>query len=64
MVKKEMPVQPDKPAPTYTKGVQISFSPIKVSYLKVVLIPVHKLPMWRSPKGYKGWVFVDEVFLN
>lgn len=64
MIKKEIPVQPEKPAPTYTKGVQISFKPIKANYLKVVLIPVHKLPMWRSPKGYKGWVFVDEVFLN
>jgi uncharacterized membrane protein len=64
MVKKEMPIQPEKSAPTYTKGFQISFKPIKANYLKVVLIPVHKLPMWRSPKGYKGWVFVDEVFLN
>ena len=63
MVKKEMPVQPEKSAPTYTKGFQISFKPIKANYLKVVLIPVHKLPMWRSPKGFKGWVFVDEVFL-
>jgi hypothetical protein len=64
LVKKILPVQPEKPAPIYTKGFEISFNPINAGYLKVVLIPVHKLPMWRSPKGFKGWVFVDEVFLN
>jgi hypothetical protein len=64
LVKKILPVQPEKSAPNYTKGLEISFNPINASYLKVVLIPVHKLPMWRSPKGVKGWVFIDEVFLN
>ena len=64
LVKKIVPVQPEKPAPNYTKGLEISFNPIKTSFIKVVLTPVHKLPMWRSPKGYKGWVHVDEVFLN
>ena len=64
LVKKITPIQPDKMVPNYTKGVEISFDSIKVSHLKVVLIPIHKLPVWHSPKGYKGWVFVDELFLN
>lgn len=64
MVKKITPIQPEKMVPNYTKGLEIPFDSIKVSHLKVVLIPVHKLPVWHSPKGYKGWVFVDELFLN
>jgi hypothetical protein len=64
LVKKISPIQPEKSAPNYTKGLEISFTPINARYLKVVVIPVHKLPIWHSPKGYKGWVFVDEVFLN
>ena len=64
LIKKMMPTQPTKFVPRHTKGIEITIEPMQIRYLKVVLIPVHKLPLWHSPKGYKGWVFVDEIFLN
>ncbi len=33
-------------------------------YLKVVATPVERLPKWHKGKGEKGWIFIDEIFLN
>jgi uncharacterized membrane protein len=40
------------------------FNPVELKCMKVIMRPVPKLPKWHSGKGEKGWVFVDEVFVN
>ncbi|MES2647744.1 MAG: FN3 associated domain-containing protein [Bacteroidota bacterium] len=61
---KVAPKQPEKVVPTYLKGYDVSFKTIPVSCIKVVAIPVGKLPSWHPGKGDKGWVFSDEIFVN
>lgn len=64
LVKKINPPQPAMVGPSYMKGYELTFEPIKEKYFKVVAVPVAKLPAWHPGKGDKGWVFVDEIFLN
>ena len=64
LVKKINPEQPAKVAASYMKGYEISFAAIKEKYVRLVVVPVSKLPVWHPGKGDKGWVFVDEIFLN
>ncbi|HTI10761.1 MAG TPA: chitobiase/beta-hexosaminidase C-terminal domain-containing protein [Puia sp.] len=52
------------PGSAYLTPYDLSFHPVKVSCIKVVVTPVAKLPEWHGEKGKKGWVFVDEIFVN
>lgn len=58
------PQQPLKVVPGYIKAFELSFSPVKLKYIKLVAVPVSKLPPWHPGKGDKGWIFADEVFVN
>jgi uncharacterized membrane protein len=58
------PKQPTMIQPGYLKAFELSFNPVMVKYLKIVAVPVAKLPSWHPGKGDKGWVFCDEVFVN
>ena len=58
------PQQPLKVAPAYLKAFELSFSPVLLKYIKIVAVPVSKLPLWHPGKGDKGWIFADEVFVN
>jgi uncharacterized membrane protein len=58
------PQQPTMVQPGYIKAVELFFTPVTVKYLKVIAVPVAKLPLWHPNKGEKGWVFCDEVFVN
>ena len=74
LIKKINPEQPVKEGAGYMKGYELNFKPMKEKYLKVVVVPVAKLPAWHKGKkdkgkgdkgkGDMGWVFVDEIFLN
>ena len=64
LIKKINPEQPDNVSTAYMKGYELGFAPVKEKYLKVVVVPVSKLPVWHPGKGDKGWAFVDEIFLN
>ena len=64
LIKKMNPEQPVKEAPGYLKGYELNFAPVKEKYIKVVVAPVAKLPLWHRGKKDKGWIFVDEIFLN
>ena len=58
------PQQPSKGAPAYLEPFECSFKPVEIKYLKIIAIPVPKLPSWHPGKGDKGWIFADEIFIN
>ncbi len=58
------PEQPLKAIPAYLDAYELHFSPVLVRYLRVVAIPVEKLPDWHQGKGQKGWIMTDELFVN
>ena len=58
------PEQPVTNSPGYLTPYDLTFSPVKLSCLRIVVTPVAKLPDWQQEKGKKGWVFFDEVFVN
>lgn len=58
------PSQPLKEQPPYPTGYNVNFKTTTVRVLKIIAKPVSKLPVWHRGKGDKGWIFVDEVFLN
>ena len=58
------PKQPTMIQPAYLKALELSFTPVTLKYLKIIVVPVPKLPAWHPGKGDKGWVFTDEVFVN
>lgn len=45
-------------------ALRVAFAPTEVKYIKFTAVPVHALPAWHQSKGTKGWVFIDEVFVN
>lgn len=58
------PAQPAAVRPAYLNGYELKFTPASYQYLRLVLIPVSPLPAWHPGKGDKGWIFVDELFVN
>jgi uncharacterized membrane protein len=58
-----VPAQPGKHEPAGIKPYEINFDPVTLKYVKIIAEPVSKLPKWQGGKG-KGWLFVDEVFVN
>ncbi len=61
-------LRPSQPAmvgaPAARTGFTCTFATRQVRVLKLVVKPVAKLPAWHPGKGERGWVFVDEIFLN
>jgi hypothetical protein len=50
--------------PAYLIAYELKFKIITVRYLKVIAIPVSKLPKWHPRKKEKGWFFTDEIIVN
>jgi uncharacterized membrane protein len=59
-----VPAQPGKQVPAGIKPYEINFDPVTLKYVKIIAEPVSQLPKWHPGKGKKGWLFVDEVFVN
>ena len=38
-----------------------AFQPCEVKFIKVIVQPLHKIPIWHQGKGERGWFFIDEV---
>lgn len=58
------PEQPTMAKPSYLRGFECKFEPAEVNYLRLIGIPVQKLPSWHPGKGDKGWLFIDEILIN
>jgi uncharacterized membrane protein len=59
-----VPEQPTKAMGTIMKGFECKFNTATVKYIKIIGIPVAKLPSWHPGKGDKAWIFVDEILVN
>lgn len=46
------------------KLFEFSFDAQSVQYVKVVAVPLARLPGWHTSKGEPAWVFMDEVLFN
>jgi hypothetical protein len=64
LLKRINPKQPLKAKPGFMEGYELTFKPVEATVLKVVVAPVMKLPAWHRGKGDRGWIFVDEIFVN
>ena len=58
------PEQPTKTVSAYQTGYDCKFAARTVNFIKVLAVPISKLPIWHSARGQKGWVFIDEIFVN
>jgi uncharacterized membrane protein len=62
VIKPEMPV---KETPNSDILVfEADFASQELNCLKLVAVPLSKLPPWHPGKGEKAWIFLDEVFVN
>jgi hypothetical protein len=64
LLSRQVPEQPTMIKPAFQKGIEIKFSTETVRYLKLIALPVSRLPAWHPGKGDKGWIFMDEVIVN
>ncbi|TXJ26670.1 MAG: hypothetical protein E6Q24_11200 [Chitinophagaceae bacterium] len=64
LLKKLTPQQPARSETPYIASYECSFAARKVQVIKLIVKPVGKLPAWHPGKGDKGWVFLDELFMN
>ncbi|MDP4149829.1 MAG: c-type cytochrome domain-containing protein [Bacteroidota bacterium] len=58
------PEQPRTAQIAYLAAYDIRFPPTSVRCLKIVVVPVSKLPDWQVRKGKPGWIMEDEIFVN
>ena len=58
------PVPGEKDPRNEDKLYEYSFQATPIKYIKVVAVPLAKLPAWHSGKGQPAWVFMDEVLVN
>jgi uncharacterized membrane protein len=59
--KAPMPAKGDKATLKIAEG---KFAPQSVSFVKIVVKPVEKIPDWHGAKGTRALVLVDEMFFN
>lgn len=64
LLSKIAPKQPTVTAPAYITLQNCPTNAQEVSVLKLMIKPVKILPVWHPGKGDKGWVFLDELFIN
>ena len=64
LIKKINPAQPTADALGYMRGYELTFAAVNAKCMKIVMVPVNKLPLWHRGRGQKGWAFIDEIFLN
>jgi hypothetical protein len=64
LLKRMNPQQPKKEEPSSQQGYELTFNPVTVKLVRVVVRPVSKIPSWHPGRGQRGWAFVDELFVH
>lgn len=55
---------PEKGFPEKMEAIALKLPGTLVDRVKIVALPVNKLPFWHSGKGEKAWLFMDELLFN
>ena len=63
LLKEYRPPRLKERADRHFKYYTIEFDATTCKYVKLVVEPNQKLPIWHRGKGEKGWFFIDEVLL-
>ena len=63
LLKKIRPEQPTKYGPNKVAAIIASVD-CTCHIIRIIAVPVGKLPTWHSGKGEKGWVMVSEVIVR
>ncbi|MBC6492228.1 FN3 associated domain-containing protein [Flavihumibacter stibioxidans] len=58
------PPQPARDTAAYESYYTINFPARKMGALKLVVKQVSSLPKWHRGKGERGWIFLDEIFIQ
>jgi hypothetical protein len=61
---KTAPVAKEEKNVVKSEGLKIEIQPAEFRCLKIIAKNVLVLPPWHPGKGEKGWVFIDEIFIN
>ena len=65
LLSKVKPPAPLKTDPFIVKGIDCKMEVTRpLSCLKIIVKPIQNLPPWDPVKKQRGWVFMDEIFLN
>lgn len=64
LLKKVTPAQPGKKDGGAFINVTCNFPEQEISCIRILAVPVGKLPQWHDGKGKKAWIMVDEILLN
>lgn len=60
-----IPAQPAKDSYNQENlALKCDFKLKNLKFIKLVVQPVNRLPNWHAGKGEKGWIMIDEVFVN
>lgn len=64
LLKTVLPKIPDSVLANKNLPIECDFEPVSVKYIRVVAQPIPKIPYWHGAKGEKGYLFIDEIFVN
>ncbi|MBB1284369.1 chitobiase/beta-hexosaminidase C-terminal domain-containing protein [Flavisolibacter sp. BT320] len=64
LLKRMLPAQPKEQRSSSLEDYPVTFTPVSVSVIKIIVKPVAKLPSWHQGRGEKAWIFLDEVFFQ
>lgn len=64
LLKRLSPDQPKAMKGGSLQAYTLSFPPAQVKVVKLVALPLQKLPAWHPGKGQTAWVFADEILVN
>lgn len=64
LLTKIYPKQAEKGEPNGNLPIDCKFPETRLNFIKVIAVPLAKIPEWHNEKGKKGWVFIDEVMVN
>lgn len=63
MAKEDYPAMKESD-PNQVYKHSLTFAPVKVRYVKVIVRSEHSMPEWHGGKGKPGFLFVDELQVN
>jgi hexosaminidase len=51
-------------SPDCLTDLTLTFDQVPAEYVKVTVVPLAKIPQWRSDSGNAAYIFIDEIMIN